>query len=94
MNIGHGLITLSDSAPTQLLIPSGHNNLYMSSWTIQNVDNSATVYIGSATVASNDYGFRLAPGASFSAERMPMGAGLYAISTANGSKVAMLRISQ
>jgi hypothetical protein len=58
--------------------------------TIQNVHESAIVYIGGEGVSSSDYGYRLNPGLAISFE-LPGRDALYAISNTNNSKVAVLK---
>jgi hypothetical protein len=58
--------------------------------TIQNIHESAYVYVGGEGVTASDYGYRIAPGAAFSIE-LPGQDALYAISTVNSSKVAILK---
>ena len=87
MAIYHDLITLSDSAATELTPGARHSGLDV---TIQNVDETAVVYIGGSTVTTSDYGFKLTPGAGFSIELNPNDR-LYAISDTNGTNAALLR---
>ena len=87
MAIYHDLLTLSNSTPTELTPGARHSGLDV---TIQNVDETAIVYIGGATVTTSDYGFKLVPGAGFSVELHPNDR-LYAISDTNGSNAALLR---
>ena len=87
MAIYHDLITLSDSAATELTPGARHSGLDV---TIQNVDETAVVYIGGSTVTASDYGFKLTPGAGFSIELNPNDR-LYAISDTNNSNAALLR---
>jgi hypothetical protein len=83
----HSLTTLSSSAAT-LLSPNGtHSGLDI---TVQNVDAAAYVYLGGEGVTSTNYGFRLAPSAAMSIE-LPGKDALYAITSVNGSKVAVLK---
>jgi hypothetical protein len=58
--------------------------------TIQNVHGSAYVYIGGEGVTSLNYGYRIAPGSAWSIE-LPSRDSLYAISSVNGSNVAILK---
>jgi hypothetical protein len=58
--------------------------------TIQNIHESAYVYIGGEGVTASDYGYRIAPGSAFSIE-LPGRDSLYAISNVNSSKVAILQ---
>jgi len=87
MAIYHDLITLSDSAATELTPGARHSGLDV---TIQNVDETAVVYIGGSTVTTSDYGFKLTPGAGFSIELNPNDR-LYAIADTNNSNAARLR---
>lgn len=60
--------------------------------TIQNIDEEAVVYIGGKNVTTQNYGFRLIPGAAWSVE-LPPRDNLYAISGTEGSKIAVLSVS-
>lgn len=83
----HSLTTLSNSTATRLT-PSGlHSGMDI---TIQNVHDSAIVYIGGEGVSSSNYGFRLNAGSAISFE-LPGRDALYAISNTNNSKVAVLK---
>jgi len=83
----HSLTTLSSSTAT-LLTPNGtHSGLDI---TVQNVDASAYVYVGGEGVTSTNCGFRLAPAAALSIE-LPGKDALYAITSVNGSKIAVLK---
>jgi hypothetical protein len=83
----HALTTLSSSAATRLT-PSGiHSGLDI---TVQNVHASATVYIGGEGVTSSDYGYRLLAGTAVSFE-LPGRDALYAISSTNGTQVAVIK---
>ena len=83
----HSLTTLSSSSATKLTPNGVHSGLDI---TIQNVHESAYVYIGGVGVTSNNYGYRLAPGAAWSVE-LPGKNALYAITDTNNSKVAVLK---
>jgi hypothetical protein len=83
----HSLVTLSNTQSTRIT-PSGvHSGMDI---TIQNVHDSAYVYIGAESVASSNYGYRLAPGSAFSIE-LPGSDSLYVITDTNNSKVAVLK---
>jgi hypothetical protein len=84
----HSLITLSNSTATRMTPPGAHGGL---DFTIQNVDAAAMVYIGGLGVTSSNYGYRLAPGAAWSAE-LPSNYEIYAITDTNGSSVATISI--
>jgi hypothetical protein len=60
--------------------------------TIQNLHASEYVYIGGATVDSENFGYRLAPGSAISFELSGRDA-LYAVSTSNAASVAVLYTS-
>ena len=83
----HDLLTLSNSTATELTPGARHSGLDL---TIQNVDDTAIVYIGGEGVTASDYGFKLDPGAGFSIELNPNDR-LYVISDTNESNAALLR---
>jgi hypothetical protein len=85
----HEIVTLSDSEETELT-PEGkvHSGLDL---TVQNIDESAIVYIGGTGVSAESYGYKLEPGDGFSIELNPRDE-LYAISDTDGSEVALLRV--
>lgn len=83
----HSLITLSSSTTTKLTPNGIHSGMDI---TIQNVDNSAYVYIGAEGVTTSDYGYRVIPGHAISFE-LPGKDSLYAISNTNGSKIAVIK---
>lgn len=82
----HSLTTLSSTSATRLTPTGTHTGLDI---TIQNVHASAYVYIGGIGVTSNNYGYRLAPGAAWSIELSGKDS-VYAITDTNTSKVAVL----
>jgi hypothetical protein len=82
----HSLTTLSNTTATRLTPNGTHTGLDI---TIQNVHESAYVYIGGIGVTSSNYGYRLAPGAAWSIELSGKDS-LYAITDTNTSKVAVL----
>jgi hypothetical protein len=83
----HALTQLSNTTATRLTPNGTHSGMDI---TIQNVHESAYVYVGGEGVTSSDYGFRIAPGSAFSIE-LPGQDSLYAISTVNSSNVAILK---
>ena len=83
----HAHTTLSNTTATRLSPNGLHSGMDI---TIQNIHESAYVYIGGEGVTVSDYGYRIAPGAAFSIE-LPGTNALYAISTVNSSKVAILQ---
>ena len=83
----HAHTTLSNTTATRLSPNGLHSGMDI---TIQNIHESAYVYVGGEGVTASDYGYRIAPGAAFSIE-LPGTNALYAISTVNSSKVAILQ---
>jgi molybdopterin biosynthesis enzyme MoaB len=83
----HSLITLSNSVATRITPNGLHSGMDV---TIQNVDDSAYVYIGGTGVTSSDYGYRIAPGHAISFE-LPGRDNLFAITNTNNSKIAVLK---
>ena len=83
----HAHKTLSDTSATRLTPNGIHSGMDI---TIQNIHESAYVYIGGEGVTASNYGYRIAPGAAFSIE-LPGQDALYAISNVNSSKVSTLK---
>lgn len=83
----HALTTLSSSTAARLTPNGTHGGMDI---TIQNVSDTAYVYVGGAGVTSSNYGYRLTPGSAFSIE-LPGKDPLYAITDTNGSSVAVLK---
>lgn len=91
MNIQHGHVNLNSSSATEILIDNGDEVRYSVSFTVQNIDPEADVYIGASGVTTTTYGIHLAPGAVASFENVSRNAPFYAISSGN-STVAVMRI--
>ena len=85
----HSLTTLSNTSATRLTPNGLHSGMDI---TIQNVHESAYVYIGGEGVTSLNYGYRISPNNAWSIE-LPSRDSLYAISSVNDSKVAVLKTS-
>lgn len=83
----HSLTTLSDSTATRLTPLGIHSGMDI---TLQNVDDSAYVYVGAEGVTALNYGYRIAPGHAISWE-LPGKDALYAITDTDGSKVAVIK---
>ena len=83
----HALITLSNTEDTRITPNGIHSGLDI---TVQNTDPSAYVYLGGEGVNSEDYGYRLSPGAAWSVE-LPGTDALYATTDTNGSVIAVLK---
>lgn len=87
MATSHSLKTLSNSDGIRLTPNGLHSGLDV---TIQNLDDSAYVYIGGVGVSVSSFGYRLAPGSAVSFE-LPGRDAIYAISDTNNSQVAVLK---
>jgi hypothetical protein len=85
----HSLTTLSDTSATRLTPNGTHSGLDV---TIQNVHATAIVYVGANGVTSSNYGYRISADNAWSVELSGKDA-LYAISSVNGSQVAVLQTS-
>jgi len=82
----HALTSLTTSATR--ITPNGiHSGMDI---TIQNVDETAIVYLGGEGVTSSNYGYKLEANEVFSVE-LPGADALYALSTINASKIAILK---
>jgi len=82
------------NASTPVIITTAGSEAYNTvTVTVQNVDGSATVYLGGSTVTSSAYGYKLAAGASYTLTDIPVNSELYAISS-GASSVAVLTISR
>lgn len=84
----HEIYSLSDSVATRLTPPGAHSGMDI---TLQNVNSSGIIYIGSEGVTSESYGFKLTAGAAISFE-LPGLDSLYAIGSTNGLELAKLVI--
>jgi len=91
MNIQHGHVQLNNSNPVEILIDNGSEVRYSISFTVQNIDPEAEVYIGGTGVTTTTYGIHLAPGAVASFENVSRHAPFYAISSGD-STVAVMRM--
>jgi hypothetical protein len=82
-------VTLSTNSVTGETRPNWHEaNLY-----VQNVDTSAIVYLGDATVSSTSYGHRLSPNETINIKFVGAEDTVYAISSTT-SRVAVLMVRQ
>lgn len=80
------LITLSTSSATRVSPPGTHSGIDI---TIQNSNNSGYIYVGTESVSSTAYGYRLLPNHAISIELNGRDS-LYAIASASGMKAAVL----
>jgi hypothetical protein len=83
----HALTTISNTEAVRLTPNGTHSGMDI---TLQNVNDSGYIYIGSEDVSSLDYGFRIMPNHSISLELTGSNS-LYAISSASNMKLAILK---
>jgi hypothetical protein len=83
----HALTTLSNVTATRLTPNGIHSGMDI---TVQNVNDTAYVYLGGEDVSTSNYGYRIAPNNAWSIELPGMDA-LYAISDVNLSYAAVLK---
>ncbi len=91
MPLSHSVIVLNTSTPELLSIEGdtiGSLNL-----TIQNLSSSASVFLGSSSVTSSDFAFRLDPGSIISFDSLRKDTEIYGISNTNGESVAVGRFT-
>lgn len=84
----HSLTTLSNSTAHRLTPNGLHSGMDI---TIQNISDTAYVFVGGEGVTHLNYGFRLAPNQAIAFELAGQDA-LYAISDTNNSKVAIIKV--
>jgi hypothetical protein len=84
----HKLVTLSNTNASLISDAGIHSGKDI---TIQNVSETAIVYIGGTNVTTSNYGYKLLPGAAWSVELPPRDS-LYSISDTDGSQVAVLKV--
>ena len=83
----HSITPLSASTATRLTPNGIHSGMDV---TIQNIHDSAYVYIGGEGVTTSSYGYRLNPGSAISFE-LPGKDALYAITDTNNSQIAIIK---
>jgi hypothetical protein len=85
----HSLTTLSNTTATRLTPVGSHSGMDI---TLQNVNETAYVFIGGEGVTTSNYGYRIAPNNGWAIE-LPSRDSLYAISDVNGASLAILKTS-
>ena len=70
MSLSHKNVVVNSITSTMLTIPSSEEDQYSKSLsiTIQNLDETISVYLGDESVSTSSYGFRLDPYATYSAD--------------------------
>ena len=83
----HSLINLSSSTATRITPPGIHSGMDI---TIQNVNASGYVYLGSQDVSAQSYGYRILPNHAISIELSGRDS-LYVIASGSNMKAAVLK---
>jgi len=101
MALSHAIVALNSSTATALntdpILSNSVTGESYPTWafatvSVQNIDGSATVYIGGSGVTSSSYGISLAPGASATLDSLGQNEVIYAISSGSSS-VAVLKVT-
>lgn len=82
----HNIFTLSDSTATRVSPPATHSGVDI---TIQNINASGDIYIGSQSVDVENYGYKILPNHAISFE-LPSKDELYAVSSINSLLAAVI----
>ena len=90
MAIAHQIVALNASTPALVSIPLANQVVYESkaSISVQNLDSGITIYLGSSSVTSSSYGYKLLAGQSFSVDILASDQ-LYAIAASGTPNVAI-----
>lgn len=83
----HSIKTLSQSTPMRLTPLGVHSGMDI---TIQNINATGYIYLGSSNVSTTNYGFRIMPNHSISFE-LPGSDSLYAVSSDDDLQIAILQ---
>jgi hypothetical protein len=84
----HALTTLSNTSATRLTPIGTHSGMDI---TLQNVNETAYVFVGGEGVTTTNYGYRISPNNGLAFE-LPEYDSIYAISDVNGATVAVMRV--
>ena len=87
MSVSHRIVALNSETASVVSVTGNHAGRDI---TIQNVDNSAYVYLGGAGVTTTNFGYRLAPDSAWSVELRKEDV-IYAISSST-SDVAIFEL--
>ena len=82
----HNIFTISDSTPVRVSPPATHSGVDI---TIQNINVSGYLYVGSSSVTSSDYGYRILPNHAISFE-LPSKDELYLVSSVDEMPAAVI----
>ena len=84
----HSLTTLSNTSATRLTPHGTHSGVDV---TIQNVNETAYVYVGGEGVSTTNYGYRVSPNNGIAFELAERDS-IYAVSDVNGAQVAVIQV--
>lgn len=91
MQTRHKIITLSNGTPSALTFEDTVQSSY--TMVVQNNNDSGYLYLGSSSVSSSSYGFKLYPGQGFTVEMSSLNR-LYAVASSSGLTAALLVIER
>lgn len=89
--IRHEMRTISGTIPTSVDIANHIPTAY--TLIIQNTNSDGYIYLGSSTVSTINFGFKLSPNQAFTIE-LPSSQHLYAIASIDGLNVSLMEISR
>lgn len=92
MALSHQLFTLNQT-PAILTVPAASEQDYAESLTIaiQNLHSSHFIFLGSSSVSTSSYGFRIDPGQTFTAVLAPEDE-LYGVTDTGTTSAGVIRI--
>ena len=85
--INQGIITINNTTATNLLLYP------LKSIVLQNIDPSATIYIGNTAVTSSAYGFKLAPNEFINLAGFNTAEQIYVISSVASSQISVMYLT-
>lgn len=91
MQTRHKILTLSTTTPVALTYEDNVQSSY--TLVIQNNNDSGYIYIGSNSVSSSSYGYKIFPGQAFTVELSAFNR-LYAVCSTNSMTAAILVIER
>jgi hypothetical protein len=89
--IKHSLINVSNVTPTLIDISESIRSSF--TLIIQNISATGYIYLGSQSVTSLNYGFRVSPNQAFTIE-LPSSQRMYAIASDAGMQAAIMEIDR
>jgi hypothetical protein len=89
--IRHRLQALSTSTPAQLTIDDEVQSA--NTLVVQNINDNGFIYLGTSSVSSSNYGYKLYPGQGFTIE-LSSYTRVYAVSSGSGMSAAVMVIER